>query len=291
VRPSDYSSPTTPVAVPAQHLALRTLRALVVLIVVAFHSVLAYLGFLGSSAFPFDRPPYEWRAFPIIDDHRWFGFDLFCASQDVGLMSLMFFLSALFTWPSLSRKGCWTFLGDRLMRLGVPFVFGTTVLVPAALYPVYRLTAIDPSLGAYVRHYLGLPFWPNGPMWFLWVLLALTIVAAALHSFARRGIAALGRLLEQARPGWTFIGLVAISSIAYVPLAIAFSPWQWSERGFFALQLSRPLFYSVYYFAGFAAGACDLRKGPLAIEGKLARHWLFWLAIAASSLLLWMGTT
>src|ERR1700691_5605368 len=132
-------------------LALNNLRALVILTVLAFHSVLAYLGSLGASAFPFDSSPYEWRAFPIVDSHRWFGFDVFCAWQDVYLMALMFFLSALFTWPSLARKQARKFLGDRFLRLGVPFVFALIVVMPLALYPVYRVTAVDPGLGAHRR--------------------------------------------------------------------------------------------------------------------------------------------
>src|ERR1700683_5269882 len=91
-------------------LALDNLRAVVILIVLAFHSVLAYVQWIPSRASGFDQPPYGWRAFPILDSHRWFGFDLFCAWQDVYLMSFMFFLSALFTWPSLARKGGRTFL-------------------------------------------------------------------------------------------------------------------------------------------------------------------------------------
>jgi len=63
-------------------LALNNLRGMVILIVVAFHSVSAYLGSLAPSAYAFDKPPYLWRAFPIVDTHRWFGFDLFCAWQD-----------------------------------------------------------------------------------------------------------------------------------------------------------------------------------------------------------------
>ena len=82
-------------------LALNNLRAFVILIVLAFHSRLAYLYSLPASAFPFDEPPYKWLAFPIIDSHRWLGFDLFCAFQDVYLMSFMFLLSGLFVWPSL----------------------------------------------------------------------------------------------------------------------------------------------------------------------------------------------
>src|ERR1700691_3407939 len=138
-------------------LALGNLRALVILIVLAFHSVLAYLGSLGPTAFAFDLAPYKWRAFPIVDSHRWFGFDLFCAWQDVYLMALMFFLSALFTWPSLARKRTRKFLSDRFLRLRGPFAFALIVVMPLALYPAYRVTAADPSLAAYARHFLALP--------------------------------------------------------------------------------------------------------------------------------------
>lgn len=57
-------------------IALSNLRAVIILIVLAFHSVLAYLDFLPASPFRFDSPPYEWQAFPIIDSRRWFGFGL-----------------------------------------------------------------------------------------------------------------------------------------------------------------------------------------------------------------------
>jgi hypothetical protein len=274
-------------------LALNNLRALVILVVLAFHSVLAYLDFLGPSAFQFDQPPYEWRAFPIVDSHRWFGFDVFCAWQDVYLMSLMFFLSALFTWPSLARRQRWQFLRDRLLRLGVPFVFALIVVMPLALYPVYRVTTLELGLVAYGRHFLALPFWPNGPMWFLWQLLALTIVAAGLHRGAPHWVESLGRWSSSTgtRPSRCFIALVAASALAYVPLALAFTPWSWSEHGPFALQLSRPLLYAVYYLAGLGVGAGGLERGLLAPDGMLARRWAVWLACALASLVLWMGLT
>jgi peptidoglycan/LPS O-acetylase OafA/YrhL len=272
-------------------IALNNLRAVVIVIVLAFHSVLAYLASLGPSAFAFDSAPYQWRAFPIVDADRWLGFDVFCASQDVYLMSFMFFLSALFTWSSLARKQPRKFLGDRLLRLGVPFAFALIVVMPFALYPVYRVTAIDPGLGAYARHYLALPFWPNGPMWFIWQLLALAIVAAGVHRCAPQWVDSLALWSSGAasRPGRYFAGLVAASAVAYVPLAIAFTPWAWSDHGPFAFQFSRPLLYAVYYFAGLGVGAHGLGRGLLAPEGMLARRWAAWLAGALVSFLLWMG--
>src|SRR6266480_7151178 len=111
-------------AVPRASLAIDNLRAVVILLVLAFHSVLAYLNFLPPHPFAFDQPPFLWRSFPIVDTQRWLGFDLFCAWLDVFLMSFFFLLSGLFAWPSLSRKGAWSFLVDRVRRLAVPFAIG-----------------------------------------------------------------------------------------------------------------------------------------------------------------------
>ena len=92
-----------PATMSRSSLALDNLRAVVILIVLAFHSVLAYVEFIPSARRALTIR-LMWRAFPIVDSHRWFGFDLFCAWQDVYLMSLMFLLSGLFVWPSLQRK-------------------------------------------------------------------------------------------------------------------------------------------------------------------------------------------
>src|SRR5258708_32286047 len=149
-------------------LALSNLRAAVILIVLAFHSCLAYLDFLPPSAQPFNSPPYQWRSFPIIDNQSWFGFDLFCAPQDVYLMSLMFFLSGVFVWPSLARKGSCDFICRRVLRLGLPFGLCVFLLMPVALYPVYLVTAAGPPVATFSQSYLALPFLPRGPPLFLW---------------------------------------------------------------------------------------------------------------------------
>src|SRR3954447_11832199 len=143
-------------------IALSNLRAVVIVIVLAFHSVLAYLASLPGAAYRFDEPPYRWQAIPIVDTHRWFGFDLFCAWQDVSLMSLMFFLSGLFVPPSLARKGSRSFLSDRLLRIGLPLAIVVAVVIPVAYYPAYAVTAADPSVAAFWQHWRALPFWALG---------------------------------------------------------------------------------------------------------------------------------
>ena len=272
-------------------LALNNLRAVITLIVLAFHASLAYLGSSAPSAYAFDKAPYLWRAFPIVDRDRWFGFDIFCAWQDISLMVLLFFLSALFSWPSLARKGTGKFLGDRLLRLGVPWLFGALVLMPISLYAVYRTTASDQSLQAYAHHLFALPFWDNGPMWFLWQLLALTIIASALHRFAPRFIEYLGALTARAgtRPGVYFLWLTAASALAYVPMALAFTPMAWAERGPLSVQFCRPLLYLVFYLAGLGVGAQGFDQGLLAADGALARGWTRWLGLNTLAFVSWLG--
>jgi Acyltransferase family len=250
--------------IPRASLALDNLRALVILLVLAFHSVLAYLNFLPASPFPFDSPPYLWRSFPIVDSRRWFGFDLFCAWQDVFLMSLFFFLSGLFVWRSLSRKGTAVFFFDRVLRIGLPFALVVALLMPAALYPTYLQTAVAPGLIAYWRHWLALPFWPSGPVWFLWLLLLADIAAVGLHNLTPRWGETLVRLSSGAgaHPARYFAGLLTASALAYIPLAVAFTSSQWFQYGPFGFQLSRPLHYAVYFFAGAGIGAGGIRARP-----------------------------
>ena len=97
--------------------------------------------------------------------------------------------------------------------------------------------------------------------------------------------------LANGNPIRFFVALVAISAVAYVPLAMAYSPWAWSNFGPIGLQLSRPLLYLVYFFAGFAVGAADLDRGLLACDGILARRWATWLAAAVAGFVLWAVPT
>jgi hypothetical protein len=272
-------------------LALNNLRNVVIVVVLAVHAAMAYLGSSPASSFNFDDPPYRWRTVPIVNPERWFGFDIFCAFQDVYLISLLFFLSGLFVWSSLARRGSRIFLRDRLLRIGLPFALTVGLLMPLAHYPVYRVTAVDPSLASYWQHWQALPFWPAGPPWFLWVLLVFDLAAAAFYQFAGASGDMLGRLLGQlgSHPKPFVIALLSASALAYVPLALAFTPWDWFHVGPFSFQLCRPLHYLVYFFAGVGVGAYGIERGLLAKDGWLVRHWAAAGGAALLSFVLWLG--
>jgi glucans biosynthesis protein C len=206
-------------------------------------------------------------------------------------MHLMFFLSGLFVWGSVQRRGGRTFLYDRCLRLGVPFLLGVYLLIPVTYYSVYRTTAADPSWSAYWSQWLALPFWPVGPMWFLSFLLVLNVVVAILYWVAPRTGELLGRLAAGARdnPGRFFVGLLIISALTYLPLSAVFAPWQWIQIGPFGFQPSFAPQYVIYFFAGLAIGAHGLERGLLASDGRLAQRWWLWLASAPAAFLLWIG--
>ena len=251
-------------AMPKASLPLGNLRGVAILSILAFHCFSAYIVTQPLHALAFDAPPYDWRAFPIIDLERWLGFDLFCAFAFLYLMQLMFFLSGLFVWPSLQRKGWMAFLGHRVWRLGVPFVLGF-LLMPLAFYPVYRVTAVDPGWPAYWAHWTALPITPTGPMWFLWFLVALNFAAAVLYRLAPDT----GRLLAPflaktaTHPGRFFAVIVVVAAVAYLPLSAIYSPWKWVGVGPFEVQAAFAPQYMLYFLFGLAVGSYSYDRGLL----------------------------
>jgi hypothetical protein len=274
-------------------LALVNLRGYTIIIVLAFHSCIAYIVSQPPSALPFDAPPYGWLANPIVDADRWLGFDLFCATQFIYMMQLMFFLSGLFVWSSLKRKGAAGFLYDRFLRLGLPFLVGVYLLMPLAYYPVYRVTAANTNWSEFWSHWMALPFWPSGPLWFLSLVLALNAVAAGLHRLFPRAGESLAALSAKAaaHPVRFFLVLAGISAIAYVPLAGIYPPWQWVRFGPIHFQPGFAPQYVIYFFAGVVLGTYRLDHGLLGADGMPMRRWGLWLAGAFAAFLLWIIPT
>jgi peptidoglycan/LPS O-acetylase OafA/YrhL len=258
--------------------SLSYLRAFVTLLVVAHHSVLAY----HTSAPPLPKDitvqPAWWQAFPVVDPARWAGFGLLVGWNDIFFMSLMFFLSGLFVWPSLKRKGVAAFLRQRFLRLGVPFVVSILVLAPLAYYATYLLTGADPALAAFLRTWFSQKNWPGGPAWFLWVLLAFDCVAAALFLLLPRVVEGAGRFWCKVgeRPVLFYLALAVLSADVYVPMVNAYGAYAWASFGPFVVQTSRLLHYLLYFLVGVSVGAAGIGDGLLASRGRLARRWLLW---------------
>ena len=126
--------------------------------------------------------------------------------------------------------------------------------------------------------------WPSGQSWFLWVLLAFDVIAAAVWWMAPGILQAFGRLVFtlRKRPVTAFVAFLIVSVVSYLPMHLTFGDGAWFEPGHFPfpIQTSRILLYPAYFFTGVAIGVVGLRAGILAENGEIAKRWLVWLAMA-----------
>ena len=227
LRRPDESDQAT--AVPARIIAFDRARTFITLLVLLHHSVVNYTHF-GSG-----------------DRMRWLGFDLVVLFNDSFFMACMFFIAGLFVRDSLARRGSANFLGHRAFRLGVPFLISIFVLMPLAYYPTflrYHLPGTtDFNFFHFWWHTLTIGPWPSGPAWFLWVLLALDAIAAAIWFLAPRALDLLGRPIYalRYRPGFAFVGFLMFSIIVYLPMHLIFGDASWLEPAGAKQRTGKPL--------------------------------------------------
>lgn len=261
-------------------------RTFVVMLVLLHHAGIAYAVFAR-----FDPRFYLWSSAPIIDPARWFGFDVLYMATEVFFMPLLFLLSGLFVWSGLTRHGPARYLRGRALRLGVPFALGLVLLMPPAYYPSYLTGGGTDGLPAYWWHTVRDGPRPNGPLWFIGVLLLFDAGAAALYrlgiDWSRTPARFVARDAE--RPLVLFAALLAISLAAYVPALARFGPLRWFAIGPLLVQACRVGLYAAQFGAGIALGRAG---GPLlAAQGALARGFRGWLAasgLSCAAFVVWM---
>jgi hypothetical protein len=261
-----------------QNLALGYLQAFVILLVLAYHSALAYLVSAPHPSAIFATRPYIWAALPIIDSQSWLGFNLFTEFNAQFFMALLFFTSGLFVWPSLTQKGNRAFLRGRILRLGLPYAIMVICIIPLAYYPSYLLTGADPSFFTFGQQWLSLDYWPSGPGWFLSLLLLFNFMAVISCKFFPGWGYVLGLRFSWAfkSPMLFFCALVTASAIAYFPMLFCFGYHHWTSFGPFQFETSRVLLYLIYFIAGIGVAAYGINQSLFACDGLLVRRWPVW---------------
>src|SRR5882672_1698070 len=198
------------VMAPVRIVALDRARTFITLLVLLHHSVVNYTHF-GSG-----------------DRARWLGFDLVVLFNDSFFMACMFLLSGLFVHDSLARRGGAAYLANRAWRLGVPYLLSIFVLMPIAYYPTFLRYHLPDTTDFNFLHFwwrtITVGPWPSGPAWFLWVLLVLDVLAAALWVAAPRVIQGLGQFIFNLRhrPMTAFALFLTVSNAAYLPMHLGF---------------------------------------------------------------------
>ena len=98
--------------------------------------------------------------------------------------------------------------------------------------------------------------WPSGPVWFVWVLLALDLTAFLFYRFTPLLLDPVNRisLSSHSRPAIFFLFLLLATALLYVPARVYFGAGRWFEFGPFSIQASRVLLYPTYFFVGAGVG-------------------------------------
>jgi len=250
--------------VQARNAALDRARTFLTLVVLFHHSVIPYTYF-GHT-----------------DPKFWIGFDAVVLATDSFFMAMFFFLSGLFVWPGLVRKGPFSYLRDRLLRLGLPFVICALTIIPIAYYAIALRQTPDVSFADFWWKTVTVGPWPSGPIWFLWVLFAFDLVASLLCRLRPNLLDPINRLSLRAseRPAEFFAVMLAVTAMLYIPGRVYFGAGSWFEFGPFSVQHGRVLLYATYFFFGAGIGAAALDRGLLSADGRLAKSGWGWLITA-----------
>src|SRR5262245_26056951 len=191
-------------------------------------------------------------------------------------MPMLFLISGLGAWHSLGRRGPRAFTRERLLRLGVPLVFATLVLMPLPQW--LRLKSADPG---YDEPYWR--FWPQffdvhldlsefpfiiqgehfetGHLWFVVLLLTFSLFLAAMVRFAPQERVRLlgdwfGSVLRR-RGGSLLPGIPIVVVSAFVGLEESFAGWsRWA--------------YLLFFLYGFVLAADDRFRAAMRRDAVLA---------------------
>jgi hypothetical protein len=215
------------------------------------------------------------------DPKEFFGFDMIVLATDSFFMAMFFFLSGLFVWPGIARKGPLNYLSDRLLRLGLPFVICAFTVIPLAYYAISLRQHPEIGFSEFWWTTITKGPWPSGPIWFLWVLLAFDVVACLLYRWSPNMLDPINRLSlhGRRRPAVFFAVMLAVTAAFYIPGLMYYGPSSWFEFGPFSVQHGRVMLYATYFFFGAGIGVQYLDRGLLAADGRMAKVSWDWMIL------------
>jgi hypothetical protein len=152
---------------PGRLVYVDNLKVLLIAAIIAAHAVLGYAATTDAWSWSDVR---EVTLSPATESVLLLAFALTAL-----VIPLLFLVAGLLTPRSLERKGTATYVRDRLLRLGLPFVVFALVLWPLLEYALFRTLGDAPGLWTYLRAEGTLD---AGVLWFVGALLVFSLVYA-----------------------------------------------------------------------------------------------------------------
>ena len=237
---------------------LDNLRIFLTILVILHHASIAY----GGAG--------DWMIQdPGVDELSPIFLTFFTAVNQSYFMTTFFLLAGYFTPNSFEKKGSASFLRDRLVRLGIPLLVYTTLILNINRYlyqVVYRGESFSP----------GLDYQP-GHLWFLQALLLFAFIYAGYRRFSDRSDHKRFQYFhDRYPPDKTLLGAIGVLAVLTFLVRTIFPVGQW----YFGLQLGHFVHYVFAFYVGILA-----RRGDwfTRLERQQARRW-GWVALAGMPL-------
>lgn len=220
------------------------------------------------------------------------------------IMPLLFFVFGVVLFPALQKKGLGSFVKDRVLKLGLPYLIGIPLIVPLLVFPRYQF--LTNPLMSYTEFWQDVYFQEKlqggGPFWVLYCLALFTFVAVLADKLLPFLRPFLGRLIlkgaQNPLPGMgVFIGIsvliLGLSDlkwgapwwIGFGHLEVAGETWRLvldKIMNLFHLQGSRFLLHALYFIAGIGVSASGLLTHQ-AFWSRVSRRWPLWLSLMVIS--------
>ncbi|MDM8526913.1 acyltransferase [Anaerolineales bacterium HSG24] len=249
---------------------LDNLRAFNIMLVVLLHGAMTYMAYA----------PQWWY---VVDSQNSLFFTLLVLLVDIPIMQIMFFVAGYFALPSLRKRGIQTFLKNKFIRVGAPWIFGALFLAPPTAYIMYFSRQLPVSL---VEFWIG-DFWgaayQQSVYWFLGVLFFFFIVLSLIYNLNPRLRDATPQL---SNPSWKlFVMFWAIMTLMMLFIHQFFEAETWfTQLYILVIQPLRVPLYIGYFWLGLYA----YQRGWFRADGYMPRLWP-WSALWLVSGLLYLA--
>lgn len=198
-------------------IGLDSLRVIMVICVIALHCGMTYM----------DYRPDWWY---VMDNQQSIGFTYLVIILDCFPMTALFFLSGYFAPPSFRKRGTGSFIRDKFMHIGVPWILGVLLVAPffsrasfvALGYPSMPITE-------YFTKFFFTSLYQQAHYWFLGVLFAFFIIYALLP----KGNNSISEESKSKSP-FLLVGLTILITIAAYYLSTRFYKTcnEWTNIGY-----------------------------------------------------------
>lgn len=215
------------------------MRAVAVLLVILLHTSMTYMVY----------PPEWWY---VIEPNNSLLFTALVLLVDVPNMQILFFIAGFFAYSSLEKHGTAHFLRLKVVRLGLPWVFGVVFLAPLVTYLITVTRGVArPYLEFWSSDFWG-PYYQQSVYWFLGILLLLFVLLAILYS-SLPGFRHIPRRPQA--PRWSlFAGFWALTTLWFFLFSLQGPVDTWSNfHKIFTFQPARLLLYGAYFSLGILA--------------------------------------